>query len=123
MTPATLTPGDCDHAFRAMIPDWCIEELDTRLGTTDVVPIVRRAAALGVVTGCDDGPYSKWAMHVNATARGLEVEIIRGHGTLREVVRAGRLTWSNVANRATIAALQRRDADRELQPGEQGRLL
>lgn len=98
------TEADLKLAFARIVPDWFLDRLDTRLGTVDVVPLVKHASTWAVVADTPDGEYPEWAHRVERTSRGYSVTVTH----YQEVVREGMIGWNNLANRSTIRALERR---------------
>jgi hypothetical protein len=97
-----LTQPDIDAAFDAAVPPGFLERLDTRLGTVDVVRLLKsRGQVWHVGSHCDDGPFPEWCRRIDRTPRGFEVSVRHGD----EVVRAGVLPWNRLANMATLRAL------------------
>lgn len=110
------TEADLKLAFSRIVPDWFLDRLDTRLGTADVVPLLKQAGTLAVSADVPDGEYPEWSHHVECTSRGYSVQVIHHE----EVVREGLLAWNNLANRSTIGALERR---RQAAPAVDGQLV
>jgi hypothetical protein len=128
VTPGPLTDVDKDAAFHAMVPPWFIERLDTRLGTTSVVQLLKsQGQCYGHSGPCEDGPFSDgknaewWARSIDRIPSGCSI-VIRHEARKTDettVLRSGRMTWNELANRSTYAALAHRRATSEPVAGEQ----
>lgn len=129
--PDTLTQEDRAAVLRRIVSDWFIERLDTRLGTADVVKLLKQGHAITWEgTGeTSDGPYSDgknpvyWSLKFTKRPQGYDVKVQK---TVRKtnrstVVRSGRITWNELANRCTHAALELKH--RPPDKGEQSRLF
>jgi hypothetical protein len=123
--PAPLTADDVEQLFRLVVPEWRLDRLDTRLGTQTVAQLLKAGGdgAHGGVTAVPEGlPYASrdradwWSWHYDRVPQGFDVKVEHDHRDRDpEVLRQGRVSWSRLANMATLKALMRRDP----RPGEQ----
>lgn len=124
-----LTEEDVEAAFRMACPGWILENLDTGLGTAGAVTWIKgHGQCWGAAAGCEDGPFSDgenpewWARCVERIPAGVSVRVVHEYrdGRPTEVIREGRVVWNQLANMATIAALElRRRAGAAPAEGEQ----
>ena len=120
-----LTDADRDAAFHALIADYWIEWLDTRLGTADVVQWLKGHSShpLGSVSTAEDGPYPEFSRWIERCPRGAHVRVYRNHGDDGEkLLREGYVTWTELANRTTVEALTWRAKQRLEVEGPGGQL-
>ena len=132
MSAGALTEADRRAGWRTLVPTWTVERLDTKLGTAQVVPILKAGSqCVGSVSGCEDGPYPEYARWIERCPRGAHVRVEH----LDETIREGYVVWNELANLTTFAALELRygpldpndlmpersagRAAREPRPGEQ----
>jgi hypothetical protein len=112
--PELLTERDVEFLFDRFVPEWMLARLDTRLGTEDVVKIIKHSQGAGGVTGCPDGPYSDgknaeyWSFNYESLgARGVKASVVHTvRGGKSTVLREGRITWNRLANIATLRAIE-----------------
>jgi hypothetical protein len=126
---APLTELDVDRAFSFAVPSWLVERLDTRLGTVDVVKLIRNGGCgcHGVVTHEGDLPYGgpkpgrpTFCFKLDRTSKGFDVNVIRHEaGDVDVMLRSGSIPWNRLANMATIRALELRHETRDPLVGEQ----
>lgn len=107
-TVGTLNEQDIADAFRSAVPPWRIEHLDTKLGTAEVVKILKDGGngSYGGVGPCEDGPYDRYSRRIDREAKGFRVKVKDKRGKTEKIIREGMVTWNQLANMATGAALE-----------------
>lgn len=121
--PDLLTAEDVEWVFPRIVSEWFLDRLDTRLGTEEVVGLLKRH--FSTVGGCGvapDGPYSDgknaeyWVMSFDVTSKkgaAIKIEHCVRKTDTRKVLREGRIMWGRLANIATLTAIERQRATSE----------
>lgn len=126
--PDPLLERDVEKAFWIIVDDDFLRRLDTKLGTVEVVKLLKvpTRGTWDYCGTCDpiDGPYSDgkndvyWSFHVRRDQKkGYRVSVTRCNRTPvdepydSEDVRAGELPWNRIANMATIYACELQRAE------------